>query len=196
MSTIFVMKEGEKWGPYTTEELEGHVEAGSFAGTDLVWSEGMDEWAPLESVLVHIENEWTDYLEEDGVHITDQWVQLDEKNVPLGQIAKAHVQTEKIHRVKPMIGTIVFGVILLCAPFVFLELVHTKTLTIWTLAIGGFLVLLFFWLRLLYAATRPARSIVVLDLRNGDERLLQIKPSIAPAVEQALHTALANFRIS
>lgn len=196
MSTIFVMKEGKKWGPYTTEELEGHVEAGAFSGTDLMWTEGMEDWAPLESVLVHIDNDWTDYLDEEGVHITDQWVQLEEKNVPLDQIAKAHVQTEKIHRTKPMIGTILLGVGLLCAPFVFLELVHEKTLTTWAVAIGVFLVLLFVWLRLLYTAIRPARSMVVLDLRNGDERLLQIKPSIAPAVEQALHTALANFRIS
>lgn len=191
MSTIFVLKEGQKWGPYTAEELEGHVEAGTFSPNDLVWSEGMDDWAPLEAVIIRVSHDWTTYLEEEGLHVTDQWVKMEEKSVPLGLIAKANVQTEKVRRVKPMIGTILLGVILLCVPF--LEIPRANV-TEWTIWIVVYLTLAFWWLRLLYSAIRPARSLVVLDLKNGDERILQIKPNLAPAVDEALHTALANFQ--
>ena len=191
MSTIFVLKEGQKWGPYTAEELEGHVEAGTFSPNDLVWSEGMDDWAPLEAVIIRVSHDWTTYLEEEGLHVTDQWVKLEEKSVPLELIAKANVQTEKVRRVKPMIGTILLGVILFCIPF--LEIPRANA-TEWIIWIAVYLALVFWWLRLLYSAIRPARSLVVLDLKNGDERILQIKPNLAPAVDQALHTALANFQ--
>jgi hypothetical protein len=191
MSTIFVLKEGQKWGPYTAEELEGHVEEGTFASTDLVWSEGMDEWAPLEAVIIRVSNDWTTYLEEDGLHVTDQWVKLEEKSVPLGMISKANVQTEKVRRVKPIIGTVILGVILVVVPFLDIP---RKNATEWIIWGAIYLGLVFWWLRFLYSAIRPARSLVVLDLKNGDERILQIRPHIAPAADEALHTAMANFQ--
>lgn len=193
MSTIFVLKEGQKWGPYTAEELEGHVEEGTFASTDQVWTEGMEDWAPLESLLIHIDNDWTTYLEEDGIHISDQWVKLQESSVPLEMISKADVQTEKIQRAKPIVGTIIVGVLILCIPVLFIYLTHS-TVTEWV--IGGVVLvgLLLWWLRLLYSAIRPARSLIVLDLKNGDERILQINPNIAPAALEALHQAMADFQ--
>ncbi len=46
MSALYIQKEGRQWGPFTTEELEGQVAAGSFSREDLYWTEGMEEWLP------------------------------------------------------------------------------------------------------------------------------------------------------
>ena len=51
MSTIYVLQDGQKTGPFTTEELEGKVEAGALSREDLFWIEGMEEWQPLASVM-------------------------------------------------------------------------------------------------------------------------------------------------
>jgi GYF domain 2/Family of unknown function (DUF6232) len=192
MSTVFVLKEGQKWGPYTTEELEEYVETGSFIGTDLVWSEGMEDWIPLESVVVRINKDWKTYYHGDGIQVTDHWVKLNDKSIPLEMIAKASLQTETIKRTRSLIGTILLGVALLCLPAVLMEIPHSSTAVP---LIGGiiFLVLFFGWLGLLYAAIRPARSMVVLDLKDGDERILQIQPSVGSLIEQALRRALADF---
>ncbi len=51
MSTLYVLKEGEKRGPFTTEELEGKVAAGEFCPEDKFWTEGMEEWRPLSDII-------------------------------------------------------------------------------------------------------------------------------------------------
>ena len=48
---IHVAKNGQKMGPYSEAQVREMLAAGSIAGTDLGWHEGLADWVPLSSLL-------------------------------------------------------------------------------------------------------------------------------------------------
>lgn len=47
----FVGKNGQQLGPFSEEQIKSRVASGEFAGTDLIWKEGMAAWEPIATVL-------------------------------------------------------------------------------------------------------------------------------------------------
>lgn len=211
MSTFFVQREGRKWGPFTTEELEGKVVEGVFSPEDLFWAEGMEEWQPLGEILEFPEEQQTEEQQDSGgaavfeieetnilfdspeARLTSKVLHLGGEDIPVHALAKATVQTENIRRTKPIVGSVVLGVAIVCVAFIE---VHRPTLTAW-LIWGAVLVGLFlWWLRVFSVAIRPAATMLIVDLRNGDERLLRMEPSeareLAVAIDQAVIVALES----
>ena len=49
--TYTLSRGGEKYGPYTLDQLRDYVKQGSVQMSDLVWSPGMTAWTPVSAVL-------------------------------------------------------------------------------------------------------------------------------------------------
>lgn len=49
-----VMRNGQEYGPYTLADLQRYVASGNILVSDLVKSEGMDEWVPVSQVIGNI----------------------------------------------------------------------------------------------------------------------------------------------
>lgn len=47
---IHVARGGNKYGPYTLEDVNAHLETGSLKADDLGWCEGMEAWSPLHTI--------------------------------------------------------------------------------------------------------------------------------------------------
>ncbi len=186
MSTILVLKNGEKWGPYTTEELEGHVEQGTFTPDDLVWWEGMEEWQPLSSLF---EEEEPPEYECEGVKVFSDRVEIDGVSLLAPLILRASVQKQQTRRMKPILGAIVVGVLAVCVGLVPIPRQDHTEWIIWGLVLIGLVV----WcLRLLYAGLGGGRYLLVVDLADGNERILQVDPAVAPQLEAALGRVIAR----
>jgi hypothetical protein len=196
MSAIYVQREGEKWGPFTTEEFEGKVAEGFFSQDDLVWREGMDNWQPVSTLIAEetapvLEISDSGYLyESPEAQLTPQVLVLSGGEIPVEGILRAAAQTEKIRRFRPIVGSIVLGVAILCAAFVEVHRPHLTAWAIWAAALVGLIV---WWLRLFLQAIRPAATLLVVDLRNGDERILRMEAdeacALAAAIDQAVIAA-------
>ncbi len=50
-TSLYLLKDGQQTGPFPADELRERLGAGEVAAGDLVWGEGMAEWATLGSVL-------------------------------------------------------------------------------------------------------------------------------------------------
>ena len=48
---IYVLRNGQKMGPYTPDEVRSSLAAGSVQPTDLGWQEGAPDWQPISSIL-------------------------------------------------------------------------------------------------------------------------------------------------
>ena len=48
---LLVIKDGQQYGPYEMDELQGYVTQGSFLLTDQCWQEGWADWQPLSSII-------------------------------------------------------------------------------------------------------------------------------------------------
>lgn len=48
---ITISRDGQHYGPYSMEDLTGHLESGSIVPDDLAWMEGMEEWRPLREIV-------------------------------------------------------------------------------------------------------------------------------------------------
>lgn len=195
MSTIYVLREGQKSGPFTTEELEGKVVAGEFSHEDLFWTEGMEEWQPLASVLEAVPEEEGEsdigiLYDSEGTVVTTHAVHLScGEEVPLAGIKHVLVQSEKIKRFKPVAGCVVLGVIIICLAL--LEIPRTTT-THWVLWGGVLLGLALWWVRLLILALRVPATMVVIDLTDGDERIVRAKAAQAEELCEAIKLARAE----
>jgi len=214
MSTIYVQKEGQKLGPFTTEELEGKVGEGVFCPEDLFWTEGMEEWHPLGEVLADdppedhsssAEKQQTQdpplfEIDENNIlfdsreaRLTAQMLHLGGEDIPISSVAKATVQTETIQRTKPIIGCVVLGVAIVCGALVEVQRTTLTHWLIWGAILAG---LVIWWLKILSSAIRPAVTMLIVDLRNGDERLLPMEPAVArdlaTAIDQAVIVALED----
>jgi hypothetical protein len=49
-----LMRNGQQYGPYTLADLQRHVASGNILVTDLVKSEGMEDWVPVSQVIGNI----------------------------------------------------------------------------------------------------------------------------------------------
>src|ERR1700743_2607620 len=49
-----LMRDGQQYGPYTLADLQRYVAAGNILVSDLVKSEGMDNWVPLSQIIGNI----------------------------------------------------------------------------------------------------------------------------------------------
>jgi hypothetical protein len=205
MSTIYVQKEGQKLGPFTTQELEGKVGEGLFSPEDLYWTEGMEQWQPLGEVLVGEESQEIQEQQESPVleveevnilfdgaeaRLTSHILHLGGEDLPVEAITKATVQTEKIRRTKPIVGSVILGVVIVCVALIE---VPRSTLAHWVIWGAILLGLLIWWLRLFSSAIQTATTMLIIDLRNGDERLLPMEPvrahELATAIDQAVIAA-------
>ncbi len=48
--TIFILKDGNRLGPFTVEQAASSIRKGEFLMTDLAWHEGISEWKPIHMV--------------------------------------------------------------------------------------------------------------------------------------------------
>src|ERR1700685_1934498 len=48
--TIYITRNGERYGPYSLAEAQEHVRSGNLAMTDLAWHEGLPHWIPLNQI--------------------------------------------------------------------------------------------------------------------------------------------------
>jgi hypothetical protein len=48
---IYLLQGGEQTGPFTPEEIRGHLASGALPGDIPAWREGMETWAPINEVL-------------------------------------------------------------------------------------------------------------------------------------------------
>lgn len=188
MSTILVLKDGEKWGPYTTEELEGHVEQGTFTPEDLVWWEGLEEWQPLSSLF---EEEEPPDFECDGVRVFSDRLEVDGVSLLAPLILRASVQRQKVRRAKPIIGAIIVGVLAVCVALVPIPKQNHTEWIVWGIILLG---LLIWCVRLMYAGLGGGRSLLIVDLADGNERIRQVDPAIAPKLEEALSRIILPMR--
>jgi hypothetical protein len=52
---IFILREGQQYGPYTAEQARSYVESGDLQADDLAWHEGAVDWLPLQHLLGEME---------------------------------------------------------------------------------------------------------------------------------------------
>ena len=48
---IHVSRDGQQFGPYTPEDVQGYLADGSLLTTDLGWVEGTADWVPLPQLV-------------------------------------------------------------------------------------------------------------------------------------------------
>jgi hypothetical protein len=48
---IFITREGQRYGPYTTDQCRQMLATGQLIPLDLAWREGMAQWRPLGEVV-------------------------------------------------------------------------------------------------------------------------------------------------
>jgi len=54
--SIYILKSGEKRGPFTVQQVVAAIKSGEFLMTDLAWTEGPSEWKPLHSIAEVVES--------------------------------------------------------------------------------------------------------------------------------------------
>ncbi|CAN5663026.1 hypothetical protein BH09VER1_BH09VER1_00810 [soil metagenome] len=219
MSTLYVLKEGQKRGPFTTEELEEKVASGEFAHDDQFWTEGMDGWLPLSDIIqVEIEaageepavaaeesetsseepapeshsvfdaEEAVTLYDTDQIKVTSTEVELSDVSIPIIGISKVTPQIEKVHRVRPLIGCVILGVLIVC---LILAEIPKTAITHWVIWGALLLGLGLWWLRCLFAGLRSPRSMLVIDLTDGDEHVARLSPDEVTRSANAIKEAIA-----
>tara|TARA_B100000676_G_C17301429_1_gene447370 strand:+ start:45 stop:335 length:291 start_codon:yes stop_codon:yes gene_type:complete len=48
--TFEIMRNGERSGPYTVQEVITHLDTGHLSKDDMAWQQGMDNWAPISEI--------------------------------------------------------------------------------------------------------------------------------------------------
>lgn len=216
MSTLYVLKEGQKRGPFTTEELEEKVVSGEFAPDDQFWTEGMDGWLPLSDIIQIApapastpegadavseepvsaslssfeEEEAVTLYDSDRIKVTSVEVELSDVSIPIAGITKVSPQIEVVHRFRPMLGCVILGVIIVL--LILLEIPKT-TVTHWVIWGAIVLGLGLWWLRCLFEALRTPRSMLVIDLADGDEHVARLAPDEVTRSADAIKQAIASL---
>ena len=52
---VYVGRNGEKFGPYSIDQVNEFIKQGKYSFEDLGWHEGMEEWKPLRTIAGVIE---------------------------------------------------------------------------------------------------------------------------------------------
>lgn len=55
MPNLLIHREGQTFGPYAREDVLGFMQAGELQSTDMAWTEGLLDWAPLQAVLARLQ---------------------------------------------------------------------------------------------------------------------------------------------
>ena len=45
--SVYIQRDGQQYGPYPQEDIQGHLASGTLLPTDMAWQEGMADWVPL-----------------------------------------------------------------------------------------------------------------------------------------------------
>lgn len=210
MSALYIQKEGRQLGPFTTEELEGQVASGAFTQEDLYWTDGMEDWHPLSEIVetsaeeAHVavapevppETEMSEpeekvYFNEEGIFVSISEISWKDTTLEPPLVAKCSATIEKVRRVGPLLGAVIFGVA--SVVIALLEIPKTTT-THWVLWSGVLAVLLLATVRMLYAGLRAARSMVVIDMVDGSEYIIPTGPGIARRVSECITEASEEAR--
>src|SRR5688572_29409959 len=76
----YIMRRGERQGPFSGEELQSMADEGTLRSRDLVWCEGMPDWVPAKNVLKpsvrsvrRRSEEYDDYEEEEDRRPRERW---------------------------------------------------------------------------------------------------------------------------
>ena len=48
---IHISRDGQQFGPYTSEQVREYLSTGSVLPTDLAWHEGAADWLPVTDVM-------------------------------------------------------------------------------------------------------------------------------------------------
>lgn len=56
MTLYFIVKNGEKAGPFDEATVRHQIEAGQLTPADLCWREGMPDWKPIGTILTTAAN--------------------------------------------------------------------------------------------------------------------------------------------
>jgi hypothetical protein len=48
---IIIHRDGENFGPYTTNQIKEYLKDGTLIDTDLAWHNGCNEWVPLRNAI-------------------------------------------------------------------------------------------------------------------------------------------------
>ena len=48
---IFIHRDGQQHGPYTPEDIKGHLASGSIKPEELAWHEGLADWKPVGTLI-------------------------------------------------------------------------------------------------------------------------------------------------
>lgn len=48
---VFVLRDGQQYGPYSSEQIQLYLQEKRFQPTDLAWYEGLPEWQPLQTLF-------------------------------------------------------------------------------------------------------------------------------------------------
>ena len=51
---IYIVRDGQRFGPYSVDQLRSYLQSNELVPSDLAWREGMTELEPLETLLAHI----------------------------------------------------------------------------------------------------------------------------------------------
>lgn len=169
----------------------------------------MEEWLPLSQIIQadsaesSPSSEDTDaeessdasgeeavtFYDSDTIRVTSAEVELSDVIIPVVGIAKVSPQIETLHRFRPMLGCIILGVLIVC--LVLLE-IPKSTVTHWVVWGAVLLGLGLWWLRCFYAAMRAPRSLLVIDLTDGDEHIVRLSPQEVTRSSEAIKQALAS----
>lgn len=206
MSAIYVLKDGVRTGPHSPEELGSLVEAGEFSLQDQYWIEGMDDWVPLSAIVTAEEpapgkelseedsgEEFGEILfEAPGIEVRPGKILLPCGEVEPEMVRHASAQIENVHRVRPLAFAVVLGVVIAAGLLVELP---RSTLAHWLIWGAVLLALIVWWLRILAHGLRAPKSVVAVDLTDGDERLVVLPPAAAIKLAEAIEAA-RSLRVS
>jgi len=56
---IYIVRDGQRFGPYSVEQVKGCLQSNELLPGDLAWREGMNEMEPLETFVAHLERKFT-----------------------------------------------------------------------------------------------------------------------------------------
>ena len=48
---VHIDRDGERYGPYSIEEINAYLANGTLLPTDLAWQDGMTDWLPIDQVI-------------------------------------------------------------------------------------------------------------------------------------------------
>jgi hypothetical protein len=132
VSAIYVLAGDERVGPFTIEEIRDKMGQGIFTPENLGWQEGLETWVPVISLIPDEEAaEETEPLHESRqCTLTKENLEFGGQVIPLDEMASVEVEAEHTKRSRPVVGIIIFTLLLLMLLFSPLHLVASNALIV------------------------------------------------------------------